>query len=510
MYGARSGDVETSQGHLSRNIETSEDSAAYRLLRQNLLKAERDQAWDASARSIASEIEKKAASIVFKLRENERLDTELFGNVPGEAVPGPELGDMGGRFLINKPRIERSRLLQIALQLPKGCHLHIHFNTELPPDIFFPHARRLEDTMFVRTTRPLVTKEDFAKSEIVFNVFPTGTATADIFSAEYNADPKAPKAKLWMRWRDFRQSFPSDVERGERPEGLDAAEEWAKEKMVLTADRVYSSQQTSNGIWACFNQGTRAFKGLVNYESVYRWYTGQAIDSMIRDKVMYAELRPMLMDKTIPSDDGLRQLDHKDQMNIICEEIWKKHKDLESRGKQDKFPFGLKIIYCTPRSIPKSRMQTELADCLKLKQQFPNLVCGFDLVGAEDRPNHVGFYADLLVGFQKTCKELGINIPFMFHAGETLLDAGGSSNPDNSNLYDSLLLDCKRIGHGYALLKHPVLVEKYKKQNICLELCPISNELLHLCGNIRQHPFPQLLAAGLHCTLNADNPSLFR
>ncbi|KAI7457978.1 hypothetical protein KC357_g9298, partial [Hortaea werneckii] len=101
-------------------------------------------------------------------------------------------------------------------------------------------------------------------------------------------------------------------------------------------------------------------------------------------------------------------------------------------------------------------------------------------------------------------------IPFMFHAGETLLDTGGSSNPDNSNLYDSLLLHCKRIGHGYSLLKHPLLIKKYKKQNICLELCPISNELLHLCGNIRQHPFPQLLAAGLHCTLNADNPSLFR
>jgi adenosine deaminase CECR1 len=98
----------------------------------------------------------------------------------------------------------------------------------------------------------------------------------------------------------------------------------------------------------------------------------------------------------------------------------------------------------------------------------------------------------------------------MFHAGETLLDTGGSKNPENSNLYDSLLLNAKRIGHGYSLLKHPKLVEEYRKNNICLELCPISNELLHLCGNAREHPYPSLLAAGLHCTLNADNPSLFR
>jgi adenosine deaminase CECR1 len=34
--------------------------------------------------------------------------------------------------------------------------------------------------------------------------------------------------------------------------------------------------------------------------------------------------------------------------------------------------------------------------------------------------------------------------------------------------------------------------------------------LLHLCGNAREHTFSELLAAGLHCSLNADNPSLFR
>jgi len=98
----------------------------------------------------------------------------------------------------------------------------------------------------------------------------------------------------------------------------------------------------------------------------------------------------------------------------------------------------------------------------------------------------------------------------MFHAGETLLDTGGSDSPDGSNLYDALLLNAARIGHGYALIKHPMLIERYKKQNIALELCPISNELLGLCGNAREHPFPALLAAGLHCTLNADNPALYR
>ena len=138
------------------------------------------------------------------------------------------------------------------------------------------------------------------------------------------------------------------------------------------------------------------------------------------------------------------------------------------------------------------------------------ITAGFDLVGAEDRPNNIRFYADLLRAFQDACKELRLSVPFMFHAGETLLDMGGSENPDNSNLYDSLLLGANRIGHGYAILKHPLLIEMYKAKGIALELCPISNEVLGLCGNAREHPFPALLAAGLHCTLNADNPSLFK
>jgi adenosine deaminase CECR1 len=102
----------------------------------------------------------------------------------------------------------------------------------------------------------------------------------------------------------------------------------------------------------------------------------------------------------------------------------------------------------------------------------------------------------------------------MFHAGETLLDTGGSSDPQNSNLYDAVALNSKRIGHGFALMKHPHLVEKFRRtkesKGICIELCPISNELLHLCRNIKEHPYPELLAAGIPCCVNSDNPSLFR
>ena len=48
--------------------------------------------------------------------------------------------------------------------------------------------------------------------------------------------------------------------------------------------------------------------------------------------------------------------------------------------------------------------------------------------------------------FLKRQKELGLEIPFIFHAGETL----GDGSPADMNLYDAILLGTKRIGHGYV------------------------------------------------------------
>jgi adenosine deaminase CECR1 len=129
-------------------------------------------------------------------------------------------------------------------------------------------------------------------------------------------------------------------------------------------------------VWARFNQATRCFKGLLNYKKVFTWYIGKAIDRMIKERIMYAELRPMLMDKSIPSDDGIGKVNHDEQMKLIQDAVEEKKEELRSQGKLHLFPFGLKIIYCTPRSIPKTRMREEMQDCIKLKIKFPNLICG--------------------------------------------------------------------------------------------------------------------------------------
>lgn len=142
------------------------------------------------------------------------------------------------------------------------------------------------------------------------------------------------------------------------------------------------------------------------------------------------------------------------------------------------------------------------------------------MVGAEDRPNHIGHYAAELIAFKNNCESANLDIPFLFHAGETLVDTGGSGDPSKSNLIDAVALGAKRIGHGYSLMEHPELVKKCRRlpardgrssqMGICVELNTTSNELLHLCGNVKEHRYIELLKAGVPCSINTDNPNFFR
>lgn len=75
---------------------------------------------------------------------------------------------------------------------------------------------------------------------------------------------------------------------------------------------------------------------------------------------------------------------------------------------------------------------------------------------------------------------------------------------------DALLLGSKRIGHGFALPRHPYIMDEMKRRNVCVEVCPISNEILGLTPRISGHTMYSLLANNVPCTINADNGTLFR
>ena len=87
------------------------------------------------------------------------------------------------------------------------------------------------------------------------------------------------------------------------------------------------------------------------------------------------------------------------------------------------------------------------------------------------------------------------------HAGEF----GGAESV--RQVVEALGVD--RVQHGVRAVEDPGLVESLAEKGIILDLCPISNVRLRVSPTIAAHPLRALLAAGVACTVNSDDPYLF-
>jgi adenosine deaminase len=71
------------------------------------------------------------------------------------------------------------------------------------------------------------------------------------------------------------------------------------------------------------------------------------------------------------------------------------------------------------------------------------------------------------------------------------------------------LLKVDRIDHGNRSLEDPELVRELRERRIPLTVCPLSNLRLAVVKDLREHPLPRMLQAGLRVTINSDDPAYF-
>jgi adenosine deaminase len=94
----------------------------------------------------------------------------------------------------------------------------------------------------------------------------------------------------------------------------------------------------------------------------------------------------------------------------------------------------------------------------------------------------------------------------MPHAGEIAPSPGSGAE---SVRYCVEELGARRIAHGVLASEDDSLVAELARLGVCCDVCPTSNYLLSVVESLERHPLPQLLAAGVKCSINADDPLLF-
>jgi len=170
----------------------------------------------------------------------------------------------------------------------------------------------------------------------------------------------------------------------------------------------------------------------------------------------------------------------------------------EVKKREPKFQFH--IIKLIIRNNTEECIKKNLEKFLELKsnEKYRDILLGYDLVGDELLQKSEEF-SHILEEYQKKNPN---DLVFYLHAGESNLE-------ENDNVFDNLILGGNRIGHGINLIKHSYLFEEFKKRKICIESCPLSNQILNYTPDLRHHPLKTYLNYGLRVTISSDDNLLF-
>ncbi|XP_067647328.1 adenosine deaminase 2-like isoform X2 [Eurosta solidaginis] len=229
----------------------------------------------------------------------------------------------------------------------------------------------------------------------------------------------------------------------------------------------------NNAAWNEFMSIFILLEGLITYAPVWADYYYEALKEFRADNVQYVEFRSTL--PTLYDMDG-NKYTTMHTVRVYNETLTKFMKDYPDF-------IGSKLIYAPLRDCDESTVPEYIKICTEIKAKYPTFLAGFDLVGQEElgRP---------LKKFIPQLLKMPDDIDFYFHAGET--DWYGSTVDEN--LIDAVLLGTKRIGHGFALTKHPLVLQTVKERNIPIEVNPISNQILQLVADFRNHPCSHFFA----------------
>ncbi len=353
-------------------------------------------------------------------------------------------------YLLIKSCVENSPLFHILHRMPKGAVLHIHSHS-------------------IGSAKWLV--ERAVKDDNTY-----------IYMAD---DARLLKGTMKV----FRK--------GEVPDGFQSMQGLAKrdsqfiEKVVEMITMTPADSAAPNP-WDKFDAIFKRLR-LLDYEPIFKEYYRHAFEQLAEDNVQYVELRTGL--GTLFDIDGkiYKEEDVVAMFRLILKQV------------KEKYPhFDLKLIISDHRFEDVPQQYKKLERAYKLRSEHPDFVCGYDLVGFETTGHPTLYYLDnWLDGATKFESKYHTSLPYLFHDGE-------SDWANNKNLFDALLLGSKRIGHGFNLFNFPWLIQQVIKQDVCIEVCPISNQVLGYVHDLRMHPANGYLKAGVPCIISPDDPMMFK
>ncbi|OQE72397.1 hypothetical protein PENNAL_c0097G10735 [Penicillium nalgiovense] len=450
--------------------------------REKLIALEKTHRQDHIFRQSLSPTAKRADEIVQAIRQHE---IDNYWRVA--ATDGQRERFAGEVFPYARPYISNTILWKVIKHMPKGALLHAHLSAMLPYEKIVKIIIQTEG-MVISASQPLNTEDAKQNATFTFahNNGTISTSQSRIDVSEYIPDTQVPV-----------KTAAANFEGGEA-----AFIEFIKSKTTIPPEESVRHELGVDEIWRRFQACFGPTGSMIQYEPVVRKFYQTLFQDLASDGISWVEIRTGgSHGKLVHNGDEEIDPDLDAWWHVLVEEI-DKFKATEL-GKSKNF-LGARVIWSDARIKNRASITKSMKIALQRKQNFPQLFSGYDLVAQEDLGRPLSDLAPELVWFRQQSEALNLTIPYFFHAGETL----GDGNSTDLNLFDAILFNTRRIGHGFSLYKHPNLIRQVIEQNVMVEVCPISNEVLRLNEDILHHPLPAMIAHGIPTAISNDDPAI--
>ena len=386
-----------------------------------------------------------------------------------------------------------TRLWQIIRRFPKGSLLHAHFNALIDAEWLVDRALNTPG-LCISSEHPMISTED--RSKVNFFIQFSSSAVES-----WDSSNNCPS--LWDRgYQPFKlvplfeagRRFPDDESEGFK--------NWLIGRCRVEPDNPANQILGPSALQETFGRCFPIVDSMLFYEPIFKQVVSRVLRGLVEDNIIHAEWRILFFTSFYRQDKETPDENFHYAIGIIQTEINRIRTELGAKGKHF---LGVRLIWTIRRRSALSKIKARMQQCIEAKKLYRTMICGIDLAGLETDKGSLLELMPVLTWFQEECTKESMDIPFFFHAGEC---TGDGTVADN-NLYDAVLLSSRRIGHAHSLIKHPVLMDMVKRQNILIESCPISNQVLRLTGSIRANPLPALLAHGIPVAISNDDPAMF-
>jgi len=373
--------------------------------------------------------------------------------------------------------ITNSPLYQFLIKLPKGGNLHIHEFQVLDRKILLESIKNSPEYDFLY----ICDQNSCINNKYYLNYFKVNVPSG------------------WTKVKDSNWTIPDIVK-----------------KTTLTGilsdldPPIYATD--AGGRWNLTNKyGVFDFYGDITKYNVTRFnYMQLVLDHALQENIQLLEFRRSLFGSLYYFDNNGSKIFIKasEELDLLLK--FKKDYLL----KNPKFIDFVFVIYAS-RISSKNQIKQNINNLINLQRLYPDFIRGYDLVGEEDQGHTLLFHSDNLINLFNYSKQTNNTFNLLFHAGETnwpeeYLPANfGDDVSTFENIYDALVLRTRRIGHGISLAKRPDLYNYIREQQIAIEICPTSNQILGYVADLRNHPGIVYHRSGIPIVLAGDDPGSF-